>query len=99
MTLVREFSVDIPPAVIDDLRARLRNTRWSHTYEDGDGYPLDELQRDVRYWAEDYDWYARQRAVNELPHFVADGIHFIHVRNTSPDATPLLLLHGWPGSF
>lgn len=99
MTLVRTFSVDIPPAVIDDLRARLRNTRWSHTYDDVDGYPLAELRRVVRYWANDYDWYAHQRALNELPHFVADGVHFLHLRNERADATPLLLLHGWPGSF
>jgi len=93
------FRIDIPPAVIDDLRTRLHATRWSGTLDESDGYPLADLQRAVRYWADDYDWFAQQRVLNELPHFIADDVHFIHVRNERADATPLLLLHGWPGSF
>jgi len=94
-----------PDAVIEDLRARLRNTRWPEpeTVTDwSQGTPLAYTRELCRYWLEDYDWPAASARLNQFPQFTTaiDGldIHFIHVRSPHPDATPLVLTHGWPGS-
>ncbi len=109
---VRPFAIDVPDAVIDDLRARLRATRWPETevvsHLPGDeawsqGIPLEYLQEVCRYWADDYDWRAREAALNRFDQFMTeiDGldIHFIHQRSPHPNAKPLLITHGWPGSI
>ena len=65
--------------------------------------PLQQLKALCRYWAEQYDWRATERRLNKIPQFRTeiDGlpIHFLHVRSSDPTATPLVLTHGWPGSF
>ncbi|GII79495.1 hydrolase [Sphaerisporangium rufum] len=102
---VTPFRLDVPEATLDDLRERLRRTRWPEpqTVEDwSQGVPLDYLRELCRYWAEDYDWRATERRLNALPQFRTTidglGIHFLHVRSPHPDALPLVLTHGWPGS-
>jgi epoxide hydrolase len=102
---VRPFRIEVPEAVIEDLRARLRNTRWPEpeTVTDwSQGTPLAYTRELCRYWLEDYDWPAASARLNQFPQFITaiDGldIHFIHVRSPHPDATPLVLTHGWPGS-
>jgi pimeloyl-ACP methyl ester carboxylesterase len=102
---VRPFRIEVPDAVIEDLRARLRNTRWPEpeTVTDwSQGTPLAYTRELCRYWLEDYDWPAASARLNQFPQFTTaiDGldIHFIHVRSPHPDATPLVLTHGWPGS-
>jgi len=102
---VRPFQVDIADAAIEDLHDRLRRTRWPEpqTVDDwSQGTPLSYARELCRYWLEDYDWPAAQRRLNQFPQFMTgiDGldIHFIHVRSPLPDATPLVLTHGWPGS-
>jgi epoxide hydrolase len=100
------FRVDIPGAEITGLRTRLRHTRWpdAGTVSDwSQGMPLQEVQDLCRYWSEGYDWRAAERRINKIPQFRTeiDGlpIHFLHVRSADPAATPLVLTHGWPGSF
>ena len=100
------FTIDVAAAELDDLRNRLRRTRWAETATVGDwsqGVPLAYLQDLCRYWADNYDWQARQKRLNDFPQFRTeiDGlvIHFLHVRSPHPGAMPLVLTHGWPGSF
>ncbi|MGY1673426.1 epoxide hydrolase family protein [Geodermatophilus sp. SYSU D00710] len=102
---VEPFAVDVPAEAVDDLRRRLRGTRWPEpeTVDDwSQGVPLGWLQEVCRYWAEEYDWPARQARINAHPQArtVVDGlpVHLLHVRSPHPDALPLVLTHGWPGS-
>jgi pimeloyl-ACP methyl ester carboxylesterase len=99
------FRVDIDPAQIDDLRRRLRTTRWPEpeTVDDwSQGVPLAYVRELCRYWAEEYDWWRCQAALNAVPQYRTDldglDIHFLHVRSPRPDALPLVMTHGWPGS-
>lgn len=102
---VRPFEIHVPDDQLDDLRRRLGATRWPEreTVDDwSQGTPLAYVQDVCRYWAEDYAWRATERRLNALPNFVTeiDGcdIHFIHVRSPHPNARPLIVTHGWPGS-
>ena len=100
------FAIDIPQPALDDLRTRLKNTRWPDEL-DGAGWDygtnLAFLQEIVAYWAGDFDWRAQERRLNGFANFRAEvdgvGIHFIHERGTGPAPVPLLMLHGWPSSF
>jgi pimeloyl-ACP methyl ester carboxylesterase len=91
--------------VLEDLRHRLRRTRWPEAEPVDDwsqGVPLAELRELCRYWAEEYDWPTRAARLARFPAYVTelDGldIHFLHVPSPVPDALPLVLTHGWPGS-
>jgi pimeloyl-ACP methyl ester carboxylesterase len=102
---IRQFRVDIPQAAIDDVRTRLRATRWPDketVMDQSQGAQLARLQELVRYWATDYDWRKGEARLNAFPQFKTriDGldIHFIHVRSRHPNALPLVIVHGWPGS-
>jgi pimeloyl-ACP methyl ester carboxylesterase len=102
---VRPFRIEIPQSAIDDLHDRLRRTRWPEPETVSDwsqGTPLAYARELCRYWLEDYDWPAASTRLNQFPQFLTtiDGldIHFIHVRSPRPDATPLVMTHGWPGS-
>ena len=104
-TTIRPFRIDIPQADLDDLRDRLHRTRWPHELPGlgwTRGVPLGYLKELASYWANGYDWRKQEARLNELPQFTTtiDGanIHFLHVRSPEPDALPLLLTHGWPGS-
>ena len=99
------FRIQASDAELEDLLTRLRNTRWPEpATADGwiQGTPLDYLQEVCRYWAEDYDWRAREARLNRLDQYRATvegtGLHFIYARSPHADALPLLLSHGWPGS-
>jgi pimeloyl-ACP methyl ester carboxylesterase len=100
------FRIEIPEADLADLRERLARTRWpeGETVEDwSQGVPLAYIRELCRYWAEGYDWRATEARLNALPQFRAEidglGIHFVHVRSPHPDALPLVVTHGWPGSI
>ena len=100
------FRVAIPEADLVDLRDRLARTRWPEpeTVEDwSQGVPLSYLRELCGYWADGYDWRAFEGRVNRLSQFrtTIDGlaIHFVHARSPYPNALPLILTHGWPGSF
>jgi pimeloyl-ACP methyl ester carboxylesterase len=102
---IRPFRVSIPEKALDDLRRRLKATRWPdrETVNDqSQGAQLAKLQELVRYWGTGYDWRKAEAKLNALPQFVTtiDGvdIHFIHVRSRHKDALPVLISHGWPGS-
>jgi epoxide hydrolase len=107
MTLaITQFTIDIPEADLRDLRDRLSRTRFPAPLP-GDGWdvgvPISYLRELVDHWRDDYDWRAAERAINRWPQFTTliDGtrIHFLHIRSPEPNAVPLLLTHGWPGSF
>jgi len=104
------FRVDIPQADVDDLRNRLANTRWPISTPGRDdrtdfsrGIPLVYLKELAEYWLNGFDWRAQEEKLNEHDQFttVVDGqtFHVVHVRSANPEATPLVLNHGWPGSF
>jgi len=102
---VAPFRVDIPQDTLGDLRARLAGTRWpeAETVSDwSQGVPLGYLRELCRHWADGYDWRATEARLNRLPQFRTRidglGIHLIHVRSPHPDALPLVMTHGWPGS-
>ena len=106
-TEIRSFRIDIPQAELDDLRSRLANTRWPDPAPDNRsdfsrGVPLAYLRELAGYWRDGFDWRAQEARLNEFPQFLTeiDGqtIHFLHVRSPEPDATPLIMTHGYPGS-
>ncbi|MGW1787640.1 epoxide hydrolase family protein [Streptomyces tubercidicus] len=99
------FRVSIPEAVVADVRERLSRTRWPEPETVGDwsqGARLTFVRELCRYWLEEYDWSAAEGRLNRFPQFITEidglGIHFVHVRSPYPDATPLLITHGWPSS-
>jgi pimeloyl-ACP methyl ester carboxylesterase len=103
---IRPFQVHIPEEAIVDLRRRLASTQWpeKETVNDqSQGVQLATIQELARYWQTDYDWRKCEEKLNSLPQFITeiDGvdIHFIHVRSKHDDALPLIITHGWPGSF
>ena len=105
-TVIHPFRIRIPEAELVELRRRITATRWpeKETVEDySQGVPLAMVRELARYWATDYDWRACEARLNAVPQFVTtlDGldIHFIHVRSKHPDALPLIVTHGWPGSI
>jgi pimeloyl-ACP methyl ester carboxylesterase len=104
-TAIRPFRVDVPEAELIELRRRISATKWPEretVTNDSQGVPLPLMQDVARYWATDYDWRRLEAKLNALPQFITeiDGldIHFIHVRSKHPDALPLVVTHGWPGS-
>ncbi|WP_435748709.1 epoxide hydrolase family protein [Microbacterium sp. PMB16] len=106
MTEIRPFRIDYPRAQWDDLRDRLARTRWPDAETVGDwsqGLPLSVARDMCAYWQDGYDWRAREEQLNSFPQFTTevDGLdlHFVHVRSSHAEATPLVLTHGWPGSF
>jgi pimeloyl-ACP methyl ester carboxylesterase len=105
-TAIRPFTIEIPEADLEDLRARIAATRWPEKEPVDDlsqGVPLATLQTIARYWHDEYDWRKCEARLNAVPQFVTeiDGldIHFVHVRSKHEDALPLVVCHGWPGSF
>lgn len=105
MTRTVPFRVDVAGEVLDDLRRRLHATRWPEpeTVPDwSQGVPLDLVRELCAYWADGYDWRAAEARLNALPQYrtLVDGvwIHHLHVRSPDPDALPLVMTHGWPGS-
>jgi pimeloyl-ACP methyl ester carboxylesterase len=102
---IKPFRIDIAGADLDELKDRLHRTRWTDELPGAGwerGVPVSYLKELATYWAETFDWRAVEAELNRYPQYttVIDGqnLHFLHVRSGHPDATPLLLLHGWPGS-
>jgi pimeloyl-ACP methyl ester carboxylesterase len=103
---IRPFHVHFPDEALEDLRRRVRATRWpSREVVDADsqGVRLATIQALAQHWASDYDWRRCEARLNAVPNFVTeiDGvdIHFIHVRSRHDDALPVIITHGWPGSI
>ncbi len=101
----RPFTIDVPDAILDDLRARLARTRWPEPIPGGDwdyGANVAYVRELCEYWRTEYDWRRHETALNGHPQFLCDvdgvDLHFWHVRGRGPRPFPLLLAHGWPGS-
>jgi pimeloyl-ACP methyl ester carboxylesterase len=106
VSVTERFFLRTSTAAIDDLRARLRATRWPDAPEDAGwayGTDLTYLRELVTYWADKFDWVAQEAELARLPHFRATlgglGIHYVHARAATGPGLPLLLNHGWPDSF
>ena len=102
---VHPFHLSIPQADIDDLRSRLAQTRWpdSETVDDGSQGPkLENIRALCARWLDGYDWRRCETLLNGLGQHRTEidgiGIHFLHIRSPEPNALPLLMTHGWPGS-
>jgi pimeloyl-ACP methyl ester carboxylesterase len=103
--VIEPFTIHVAQAELDDLHDRLARTRWPdrETVDDtGQGPPLAKLQALCDHWRDGYDWRRCEALLDELGQFRTTidglGIHFLHVRSQEPDALPLLMSHGWPGS-
>ena len=110
MNALTPFRIDIPQADIDDLHNRLAQTRWPIPVPGRDdrtdfsrGIPLPYLKELADYWRTEFDWRAQEAKLNEHEQFTTiindQTFHVVHARSTHPEATPLMLNHGWPGSF
>jgi pimeloyl-ACP methyl ester carboxylesterase len=101
---IETFRVAVPDDQLDDSRRRICDTRWPEPETGpGQGVPVGALRRLADYWATGYDWRRLEAELAGLPQFRTRidglGIHFAHLRSADPAATPLLLTHGWPGSY
>jgi len=103
---IRPFRIAIPQADLDDLGDRLARTRWPDELPGvgwSRGVPLAYLKQLTEYWRSGYDWRRQEARLNQFPQFttIIDGhnVHFLHVRSPEPDALPLVITHGWPGSI
>jgi Epoxide hydrolase N terminus len=101
---IRSFPINFPEEALVDLRRRINATKWPERETVADatqGAQLATTQALARYWGTDYDWRKFEARLNALPHTNIDGldIHFIHVRSKNPNALPLIVTHGWPGSI
>ena len=103
---IQPFSIHILESTLSDLKARLLQTRWPDAI-DGSGWSygadLTYMKEIVDYWTTQFDWRAQEQAINEYSQFRAEvdgaSIHFIHERGRGPQPLPLVITHGWPGSF
>ena len=103
---IRPFHINVSDEALADLRQRISATKWpeSETVTDAtQGVQLQTMREVARYWQNDYDWRKVEARLNALPQFTTtiDGveIHFIHVRSKHPNALPIIITHGWPGSI
>ncbi|GAA1616438.1 hypothetical protein GCM10009679_20940 [Saccharothrix algeriensis] len=105
MSAIRPFRIDVAQSRLDDLRDRLTRALWPHELPGvGAAYGVtnDRIQTLARYWLDEYDWRVTEQRLNSYDQFTTEidgeNIHFLHVRSPRPDATALILTHGWPGS-
>jgi pimeloyl-ACP methyl ester carboxylesterase len=103
---ITPFTISIADAAVADLNLRLDLTRWPDEVGEGTwkyGMPRKILRDVVEYWRDRYDWRAAERRLNKLPQFTIDidghTVHYVHVKGEDPESAPLVLTHGWPGSF
>ena len=103
---VTPFKIDVPDDILQDLNERLARTRWPDEIP-GSGWDygsnLDYIKELVEYWRTEFDWRVQEKLINSFCHFKTDvnglGIHFIHEKGKGPDPMPLVITHGWPGTF
>lgn len=103
---VEPFTISVPPSAIEGLKRRLEATRWPEretVHDWSQGVPLDKAKALIAYWRDHYDWRRFEARANTFPQFRTKidelGIHFIHMRSPHANALPIILTHGWPGSF
>src|SRR5690349_6128734 len=101
--MLEPFVSPTTPEALDDLRARLRATRWPDSPQDAGwslGVDLDRLRELVAYWADGFDWPAQEALLSRHPRFLVPlGDHRVHVVHARSGSFPLILTHGWPDSF
>ncbi|HJS56225.1 MAG TPA: epoxide hydrolase N-terminal domain-containing protein, partial [Chitinophagaceae bacterium] len=104
--MITEFKCHISQSAIDDLRSRLRKTRWTDEIKHSNwqfGTSLSYTRELADHWANKFDWRKVENEINQYPNYLAeiDGtkIHFLHVRGKGEKSVPLMITHGWPGSF
>ncbi len=103
---ITPFKVEVAEHILQDLRERLDRTRWPDEIA-GSGWDygsnLDYIKELVEYWRTTFDWRSQERLINSFPHFKTDieglGVHFIHEKGKGPNPVPLVVTHGWPGTF
>ena len=103
---VQPYKIEIPDSVLDDLKSRLERTRWPDELP-GTGWDygsnLDYVKELVGYWRTKFDWHAQEKLINSFSHFKSEvdglNIHFIHEKGKGPNPMPLVITHGWPGTF
>src|SRR5262249_30204771 len=105
MMSIDKFIVDVPQPTLDDLRSRLRRTRWTDEIDDGWTFGTDraQLRALVEHWTDVFDWRRQEEAINRFAQFRATvndvGIHFIHERGVGERPLPIILTHGYPDSY
>jgi len=104
--MIQPFKINIPQNILDDLKSRIRNTRWTDEIT-GSGWTygvnLEYMKELTDYWLNKFDWRKTEEEINSYPNFIADidgyKIHFLHVKVKGQKSFPLIITHGWPGSF
>ena len=103
---VQPFKIEVSDEVLDDLKARLERTRWPDELPGTNwdyGANQDYIKELVEYWRPKFDWRAQEELINSFSHFKTEvdglGIHFIHEKGQGPNPMPLVVTHGWPGTF
>ncbi len=101
--MIQPFQVNIAQPVLDDLKACILATRWPEAESSEHGMSLSFMKELATYWIAGFDWRKTETAINAWPNFITaiDGykIHFLHIKSKHPNAIPLIISHGWPGSF
>ena len=104
--MITEFKCRIAQSAIDDLKSRIRQTRWTDEIKDSGwlyGANLSYIKELADYWLNKFDWRQVEDEINHWPNYIAeiDGIriHFLHIKGKGEKAIPLIITHGWPGSF
>ncbi len=103
---VQPFTIDVPDSILEDLKSRLERTRWPDELPGTNweyGSNLDYVKELVEYWRTKFDWHAQEKLINSFSHFKSEvdglNIHFIHEKGKGPNPMPLVITHGWPGTF
>lgn len=104
--MIKKFTVKIPQSELDELNERIKRTRWPDEMSNSGwkyGTNLSYLKELAHFWQNDFDWRAVEKQINSFPNFIADidghSIHFLHIKSERKNAVPLIITHGWPGSF
>ena len=104
--MIEKFKINIPQSELDDLNDRIKKVRWPDEIKNSDwkyGTSLSYIKELAYYWLEEFDWRIIEKEINSFPNFIADvdgnQIHFLHIKSNKKNAIPIVITHGWPGSF
>lgn len=104
--MIEKFKINIPQSELDDLNDRIKKVRWPDEIKNSDwkyGTSLSYIKELADYWLEEFDWRIIEKEINSFPNFIADvdgnQIHFLHIKSNKKNAIPIIITHGWPGSF
>jgi len=104
--MIEPFEVHVAQSELDDLNERIRKVRWPDEIENSGwkyGTSLSYIKELAAYWKNEFDWRTVEKQINSVPNFIATiddhKIHFLHIKSKNKDAIPIIITHGWPGSF